>query len=320
MVNSPLLKETYFQFASSIPKIGNFDSVAEFEVQILALMKSVVSLYGGLRVNVPHQQSILLKQGRITSPAKIGFDILTAIDSLSSSDAKSALNNYSSAVNEDYFTDDEDGVRRKSLLYENVVYQGLLSEYDLQSKLHMSEATFLMDPLVKWSWIRKLGDHRVVYPKPVIDAVTNTRIWHDHNLTAWTTFMDLNMKFRNANLSIFQPYVKSQLSIPSVSDNKTLTDVLAAQEVNRNTYSTVHAFGSAITAGHTPDFINDVVYHILYGRWAEMTMEFDFDRTEEMTVFFDCIAAKLLTPLYVWEEQTAIDIDNYIAVYLLPRS
>jgi hypothetical protein len=310
---SKINRLTLFEYGS---KIKDFSDAKTYLKARSDLILETVAKYDGMLVDMPRALEPRFEVVKTVAPDAIGFDVWRLLDevlpsqysqlagmlrdpALSIQDAPAGIPD---AAAKEYVpllvTDDE-----------FILIQTMQSIWNEQ----------LMEYGDAVNWFRNL-DGRLTYLGPV-DVSSNdvrfTKFKRPEPSDAFYHVIRNNTFCWPLMHDIFTGMSKGLVQIPFSSESNTFFNLLKQMRISTTSFSPIQAYAGSINSADGRFFIEQLLAIDMGNEWTRLSYTPNFDSLS-LSVLMDAITFKLCTPGRLWRPESVLDIENYIALYIIP--
>lgn len=297
-------------------KIGGFDDIWSYTEAKEEFNRKVLDLYDGVLRGVDEIFTPVFGRAKVTRESQIGFAGYSFIQSREVQVYRGLVSVLEGLGNEDVI----DANPTNSSNRKRVVVCCHPEERKLQNLLHELGTRRLIEIDDLWRWFQHAGDefHIVQQPSIYIDRRFNKTVMPGP-YSSFYKFIDNNKFARAFATDLVRDLIRTHLSIDVEKRQETIIGLLKTYEIRTNQLSPIGDLGTVLNASAADDLFKNIVVAMLMGKYCKLNYVFDFSGKLNVFTLVSAIVMKLMTPIQIWDRETVIDVDNYLAKWLLPR-
>ena len=293
-------------FFTSSRKIGSFSNPIEFKEQQIKLEMDCIQHYDKLLSDI---SSILEPKFQDKKVSVIGGDLYSWVNALFPADYKLGVRSVKLLTSE------------KNLDVKNqeiISFVGDATEHKLIQQLRDITNENFREVEDKWNVLRMYEDKfvRLEVLPPTLDPTFN-RIYHEQVLPAYGMFMDRSKVLSHDMQSAWASLIDKHVSVPTEAHQSVMRELLEAMQVRTTQFSKGSNFPSLVSSTKASNFIRMLINGMTMSDWSYIHYSPNFDERSLETIM-DCLLHKLFIPYEVMDPESVIDIDNYLARFLMP--
>jgi len=304
---SSILKNVWFEFDTKFP---SFKGRKDYVEKKFAFILQELNYYDGVSVDFPKITEPKFQEKRITEPSAMGFNIYNILEQLPN-------NRYANAVRFVRVLESKDIDASVSIEEHN--YVGLPHEKELITKLEALNLERLdeIDIDTAWEFAQNLEDEFLILdPIPVELDRRFVKFWAPGPFKAFSQLIDNNKQLFDIPKLLTEGLLSQHVSIDASDEQLAFRELYTVLGIRVGHFLPQNELPAQIGHQKATKLIRSIMNCIL-NRRNKLVLPVDLQRLS-IPVLVECIMWKVLVPIYVIHPDTVIDIDNYLAKYLLP--
>jgi hypothetical protein len=301
---SGILRHAWFTLGMSIGDISTRDKYRlEFKMMALRIME----YYSGVYVDFDKVVEQFYRTGKITSPSQAGFDYN---DFASNLDA-GAFQRFTTAL-KDYH------LPSRQIVDSDTNFFGLAFEAKLIKDYHRINQEHITDLDSLYNMFRSMED-RFYFLAPLDPQLDRrfVKAWYDPRLTAYYDLFRNNRFLSGELYQMFRSHVKSTVTMTVADTQQAMGRLQNAARIRVGQSSKWTAVPGSIKQNKAIDAWHDLFTLKLVGERAKAMMRFRV-RQFDPVLLIECLMAKLMMSSFDLDEESIINIDNYLNQWFLP--
>jgi hypothetical protein len=262
----------------------------------------------------PREEEPMYRYDKITKRGHMGFDVHSAVQDLMHEDQARTTRKFLRQMSDAAVAPNPNKTRNRIKRFAAITDDE--AQFQIQAdaitRRRLGEVRELHE------FLKPMRDMwRTLKPLPPLDY-TLRKCYKPDEMRAWGDFMDKNFTLRNTHWDILENIVQTRVAINVEAKTTTideLTKVISARNDSANEVDQYPQTLSKRAADRTA-----LLYFtsLLASRFGKLSMPHIVLDDISLSTLADCIMAKVLIPYHCMNKDAVIDIDNYIARYLLP--
>ena len=289
-------------------KIGDFNDEKSFILEYARFCLEVLSKYDYIYGDFKSELEPKFKQNRIN--VEHGFRYNDFINKLKDSDHPSLNANILA-----YST------RDTAINIKEVLYFGLPEEAELISFCHnVNLEKFELGKIdVEFDMIRMLSNDTHVYQKPKKIDPDFDRTIRPPMMLAFGRMIRENQFLESHMMNVGSTIINSKFSITTKSgvSASNFRELLNSVNARAGLFNSAFTFPTQIKLQDGKNFLTNLLLASFMGEFVRISYDVDFENGT-LAMLIGCITMKACVPLHFMDPDSALDIDNYLAKYLLP--
>lgn len=312
-VEGPTGKHVKWRFKS---KIGAFDDKWSYLEARDAFSQMMLEKYDGVFRGVDEVFVPISGRSKVTRESQIGFPGYTFIQEREVQIYRALAPLLEDLGNEDVV----DNNPLNSSNRKKVVVCCHPEERKLQNLLHDLGTRRLIEIDDLWRWYQYAGDefHIIQQPSIYVDRRYNKAVVPGP-YSSFYQFIDSNKFAKAFATDLVRDLIRSHLSIDVEKRQETIIGLLKVFEIRTNVMSPIGDLGTVLNASTAEELFKNIVTCLLMGKYCKLEYVFDFTGKLNVFTLISAIILKILVPIQLLTRETKIDIDNYLAKWLLPK-
>lgn len=296
-------------------RIGTFNDTLTFLKARLKLGDDIADEKFCLLLGTPNEQMPIRSElHNVSTPGKLGLNWWSLIET------QDYINKLRFIAAFSQLTIKRDPLQGRVRTREIHQFIGLSEEAKLliNAGLFIESYFISVDTYYEYLRIFSRAERTIVPPKlDQLDFPEFQKIWHEEITPAFDSLMRVTPRLTMLVVQNFFDLVRKNVPFQSTDAGSLVAHYQQIIQVSATRASEASTFPTTFSPSLGREFISSLITAKMMGYYAEIHIEVDHSRMNIVTLM-DALMAKVFCPYENMSRESVIDIDNYLARYLLP--